>query len=107
MKGKHLPTGGSLVLTKTVLSGMVMYIMCFFETFSGVILTLLEYLCTRFYWQDGVYNLKGYSLAKILCRKKGKGPGIQDLNVHTIVLFSKWFLKLLSKDDIWRDVRIK
>jgi hypothetical protein len=61
-KGKLLSSGGRLVLIKSVLSSLPMFMMSFFRIPKGV-LEKLDYYRSRFFWQCDEHKKK-YRLAK-------------------------------------------
>jgi hypothetical protein len=104
-KGKLLYMGGRLVLINSVLTGLAMYMLSFFEIPKGV-LKKLNYYRSRFYWQCDDHKKK-YRLTKwsILCRPKDCGSlGIQNLETQNKCLLSKWLFKLINEDGIWQNL---
>jgi hypothetical protein len=72
-KGKHLSSGGRLVLINSVLSSLPLYMMSFFEV-PRKVLWKMDYLRSRFFWQSD-QEKKKYRLTKwnILCQPKDTG----------------------------------
>ncbi|WVZ84109.1 LOW QUALITY PROTEIN: hypothetical protein U9M48_031171 [Paspalum notatum var. saurae] len=88
-KGKLLSVGGRLVLINSVLS------------IPRKVYKKLEYLRSRFYWQNDEHKKK-YRLLKwaTLCQPKDMGRlGIQNLDIQNKCLLSKWLFKLLNEDE--------
>ncbi|WVZ50197.1 LOW QUALITY PROTEIN: hypothetical protein U9M48_001474 [Paspalum notatum var. saurae] len=108
-KGKLLSVGGRLVLINLVLSSLPMFMLSFFAIPKGV-LKKLEYLRSRFFWQNDQHKKK-YHLIKwdqIRQPKEQGGLGIIDLEVQNKCLLSKWLFKLANEDGIWQTIlRIK
>ncbi|WVZ87298.1 hypothetical protein U9M48_033955, partial [Paspalum notatum var. saurae] len=101
-KGKMLSVGGRLVLINSVLSSLPMFMLSFFAIPKGV-LRKLEYLRSRFFWQNDQHKKK-YHLIKwdqIRQPKEQGGLGILDLEVQNKCLLSKWLFKLANEDDTW------
>ena len=89
-KGKLLSVGGRLVLINSVLSSLPLFILFFFEV-PREVLKKLEYLRSRFYWQNDEHKKK-YRLLKwtTLCQPKDMGGlGIQNLDIQNKYLLSK------------------
>jgi hypothetical protein len=61
-KGKYLSVGGRLVLINSVPTGLVMFMLSFFEVPRGV-LEKIDYYRSRFYWQSDQHKKK-YRLTK-------------------------------------------
>lgn len=104
-KGKHLSTGGRLVLINSVLSSLPLYMMSFFEI-PRKVLEKIEYLRSRFYWQAEEQKRK-YRLARwsILCQPKDIGGlGIKNIDVQNKCLLCKWLFKLINEDGIWQQI---
>ena len=104
-KGKMLSLGGCLVLINSVLSGLPMFMMSFFELPKGV-LEKIDCFRSRFYWQSDHHKRK-YRLAKweIMCQPKIQGGlGIHNLDLQNKCLMSKWLFKLLNADDMWQEL---
>jgi hypothetical protein len=72
-KGKILSVGGRLVLINSILSGLPMFMLSFFEIPKGV-LKKLEYFRSWFFWQNGQHKKK-YRLVRwpIICQPKEQG----------------------------------
>ncbi|WVZ96489.1 hypothetical protein U9M48_042121 [Paspalum notatum var. saurae] len=84
-KGKLLSVGGRLVLINPVLSSLPL---------------------SRFYWQNDEHKKK-YRLLKwtTLCQPKDMGGlGIQNLDIQSKCLLSKWLFKLLNEDGLWQNL---
>ncbi|WVZ96381.1 LOW QUALITY PROTEIN: hypothetical protein U9M48_042027, partial [Paspalum notatum var. saurae] len=102
-KGKLLSVGGRLVLINSVLSSLPMFMLSFFAIPKGV-LKKLEYLRSRFFWQNDQHKKK-YHLIKwdqVRQPKQQGGLGIIDLEVQNKCLLSKWLFKLANEDGIWQ-----
>jgi hypothetical protein len=65
-KGKHLSSGGRLVLINSVLSSLPMFIMSFFEVLKGV-LKKIEYFRSRFFWQNDEHKKNIAWQSRIFC----------------------------------------
>jgi len=90
-------------LLNSVLSGLLMFTMSFFEIPKGV-LENLDHFRSRFFWQGSSEKLK-YRLGKwdILCRPKDQGGlGILDLQLQNKCLLAKWLVDLLNTDGMWQ-----
>jgi hypothetical protein len=72
-KGKYLSVGGRLVLTNSVLSSMILFMLSFFEVPKRV-LEKIDYYISRFFWKNDNHKKK-YILSKwsILCQPKDQG----------------------------------
>lgn len=104
-KAKHHSYGGHLTLINSVLSSFPMFMMSLFEI-PREVLTRLDAIGSKFYWQGGKENKK-YRLAKwsLMCRPKAQGElGIIDLDTQNKCLLSKWLFKLLNKDGMWQSL---
>ncbi|WVZ91755.1 hypothetical protein U9M48_037881 [Paspalum notatum var. saurae] len=104
-KGKLLSVGGRLVLINSVLSSLPMFMLSFFAIPKGI-LKKLEYLRSRFFWQNDQHKKK-YHLIKwdqIRQPKEQGGLGIIDLEVQNKCLLSKWLFKLANEDGIWQTI---
>ncbi|WVZ66965.1 hypothetical protein U9M48_016115 [Paspalum notatum var. saurae] len=94
-----------LVLINSVLSSLPLFMLSFFEV-PRKVLKKLEYLRSRFYWQNDEYKKK-YRLLKwvTLCQPKDMGGlGIQNLDIQNKCLLSKWLFKLLNEDGLWQNL---
>jgi hypothetical protein len=104
-KGKLLSVGGRLVLIKSVLSSLPMFMLSFFELPKGV-LEKIDCFRSRFYWQSDHHKRK-YRLAKwkIMCQPKTQGGlGIHNLDLQNKCRLSKWLFKLLNEDGLWQEL---
>ena len=102
-KGKHMSTGGKLVLINSVLSSLPLFMMSFFEV-SKEVLKRLDNIRSCFYWQGDEPKRK-YRLVKwgFLCQPKDQGGlGIANLAIKNRCLLSKWLFRLLNEDGLWQ-----
>lgn len=63
MKVKHLSGGGGMVLINSVLSGIAMFMLSFFEVPKGILKKLDYYRFPFFFWQCDEHGKK-YRLAR-------------------------------------------
>jgi hypothetical protein len=94
-----------LVLINSVLTGLPMFMLSFFEVSKGV-REKIEYYRSRFYWQNDNQKKK-YKLTKwsILCQPKDQGGlGIQNIELQNQCLLSKWLFKLINEDGLWQTI---
>ena len=104
-KGKHMSTGGRLVLINLVLSSLPLFMMSFFEVLKEI-LKRLDSVRSHFYWQ-GDETKRKYRLVKwgLLCQPKDWGGlGIENLAIKNICLQSKWLFKLLNEEGMWQQL---
>jgi hypothetical protein len=104
-KGKHLSSGGRLVLINSVLSSLPLYMMSFFEV-PRKVLWKMDYLRSRFFWQSD-QEKKKYRLTKwnILCQPKDIGGlGIKNIDIQNKCLLSKWVFKLINEEGLWQQI---
>ena len=82
-KGKMLSVGGRLVLINSVLSSLPMFMLSFFGIPKGV-LRKLEYLRSRFFWQNDQHRKKYHLIRwdQIRQPREQGGLGILDLEVQ-------------------------
>jgi hypothetical protein len=79
--------------------------MSFLRIPKGV-LEKLDYYRSRFFWQCDEHKKK-YRLAKWSILHKPKsvgGMGIVDLDIQNKCLLSKWILKLINEDGLWKQM---
>jgi hypothetical protein len=104
-KGKLLSYGRRLVLIKSVLSSLAMFMLSFFEVPKEV-LHKLDFYRSRFFWQ-GDNHKKKYRLAKwgIIYRPKDQaGLGVLNLELQNKCLLSKWIFILINSYGAWQQL---
>jgi hypothetical protein len=107
-KWKLLSVGGRFVLINSVLTSMVLFMLCFFQVPRGA-LEKIEYFRSRFFWQNDEHKKK-YILAKwdVLCQPKVQGGmGIMNTDIQNHCLLSKWMYKLINKQGIWQHLLLR
>lgn len=93
------------MLINSILSGLAMFMLSFFEVPKGI-LKKLDYYRSRFFWQSDGHKKK-YRLTKwnILCTPKDQGGlGILNLELQNKCLLSKWLFSLINEDGIWQQL---
>jgi hypothetical protein len=109
-KGKHLSSGGKLILTNSCLTSLPMYTMGFFllpkKVHEG-----MDSIRGRFFWQGAEEEFK-YHVAKIntISRPKDQGGmGVINTKIMNECLLVKWIWKIVkgSNDTWYRLLRAK
>lgn len=102
-KGKHMTSGGKLILTNTCLSSLPMYVMGFYFLPKGLH-SKMDTVRSRFFWR-GADDVFKYHMAKwvSLCRPKIHGGlGIINTEIMNQCLLTKWIWKIeAGSKEIW------
>jgi hypothetical protein len=102
-KGKHLSSGGKLILTNSCLSSLPIYTMGFYLLPKGTH-EEMDSIRGKFFWQGADEGNK-YHMAKMdtICRPKDQGGlGILNTTRMNESLLVKWIWKIVQgSDDLW------
>lgn len=105
-KGKLLSYADPLVLVKSVLTSLPMFMLSFLEIPKGV-RKRLDFWRSRFFLQSDE-NKRKYILTKwnIICRPIEQGGlVIEVLELKNKCLLSKWIFKLLNEEGVWQELQ--
>lgn len=106
-QGKLQSIGGRLVLLNSSLSGVLMYMLSFYELPKGVE-DRMDYFRKRFLWQED-QSIRKYHLVNwpLICSLRDQGGlGVIDLEAMNKALLGKWIWKLENEEGWWQEIII-
>jgi hypothetical protein len=102
-KGKHMTSGGRLILTNSCLSSLPMYVMGFYSLPKGLHCKM-DTIRSSFFWR-GADDVFKYHMAKwiSICKPKIHGGlGIINTEIMNQCLLTKWIWKIeAGSTDLW------
>lgn len=104
-KGKLQSIGGRLILIKSSLTNVPMYMISFYRLPVGV-RDRIDFFRKRFFWQED-QGIRKYHLVnwQEICSPKDQGGlGILDLDIMNKAMLGKWLWKLETEKGWWQEI---